>query len=250
MGFERKLSDQTTLTNGANRTRLAFFIFIKGVRPMLTIYSVPVAVYCAKLRIMLRHKSISFEQLPPPGGYGSDEYRAIVPSGNLPAMIHDGFMLSDSEAIAEYLDEAFPDVPMLPDTIKLRAKTREFSRSHDTRLEPAVRAIYPQVAFATRDAAAVKAGGALISKHLSSLGLLLSANPLNTDQLWLCDCGFAVTFAWIKAFEAALGLPVDWPQTVRDYDTRLQGFQVVTGELADYRPAMDAYLEKANPPQA
>ncbi len=173
---------------------------------MLTIYSVPVAVYCAKLRIMLRHKSIAFEQLPPPGGYGSDEYRAIVPSGNLPAMIHDGFMLSDSEAIAEYLDEAFPDVPMLPRTVKLRAKAREFSRSHDTRLEPAVRAIYPQVAFATRDADAVRAGGASISKHLSSLGLLLSANPLDTGQLWLCDCGFAVTFAWIKAFEDALGL--------------------------------------------
>jgi len=214
---------------------------------MLTIYSVPVAVYCAKLRIMLRHKGIAFTELPPPGGYGSDEYRAIVPSGNLPAMIHDGFMLSDSEAIAEYLDEAFADVPMLPDTVKLRAKAREFSRSHDTRLEPSVRAIYPQVAYATRDANAVRAGGALISKHLSSLALLLAQNPLDTDQLWLCDCGFAVTFAWIKAFEDALDLPVTWPKVVADYDARLQSFGVVADELAAYRPAMDAYLEKARP---
>ena len=216
---------------------------------MLKIYSVPVAVYCAKLRIMLRQKSIAFEQLQPPGGYGSDEYRAIVPSGNLPAMVHDGFMLSDSEAIAEYLDEAFPDVPMLPDTIKLRAKAREFSRSHDTRLEPAVRAIYPQVAFATRDANAVNAGGALITKQLSSLGLLLSMNSFDKDRLWLCDCGFAVTFAWITAFEDRLGLSIEWPQNVRDYATRLQRFQVVADELADYRPAMDTYLEKAKPSQ-
>ena len=214
---------------------------------MLTIYSVPVAVYCAKLRIMLRHKSIAFEQLPPPGGYGSNEYRAIVPSGNLPGMIHDGFMLSDSEAIAEYIEEAFPQVPMLPDTIKLRAKAREFSRSHDTRLEPAVRAIYPQVDFATRDVAAVNAGGALISKHLSSLALLLSVNPLDTHQLWLCDCGFAMTLAWIKAFEDALDLPVIWPQIVADYHMRLQSFPVVAGELLDYKTAMDAYLEKAKP---
>ncbi|ALI56981.1 glutathione S-transferase family protein [Celeribacter marinus] len=214
---------------------------------MLTIYSVPVAVYCAKLRIMLRHKSIPFEQLPPPGGYGSDEYRAIVPSGNLPAMIHDGFMLSDSEAIAEYLEEAFPEVPMLPNGVKLRAKAREFSRSHDTRLEPAVRAIYPQVAYATRNSDAVQAGGALISKHLSSLALLLNANPLDTDKLWLCDCGFAVTFAWIKAFQDAMSLPVVWPAIVTEYDARLQGFKVVADELAAYRPAMDAYLEKAKP---
>lgn len=214
---------------------------------MLTVYSVPVAVYCAKLRIMLRHKAIPFEQLPPPGGYGSDAYRAIVPSGNLPAMIHDGFMLSDSEAIAEYLEDAFPDIPMLPRSVKLRAKAREFSRSHDTRLEPAVRAIYPQVAFATRDADAVKTGGALISRHLASLALLLAANPLDTEKLWLCDCGFAVTFAWIKAFEAALDLPVDWPAIVTEYDARLQRFDVVAQELADYQPAMDAYLVKAKP---
>lgn len=214
---------------------------------MLTIYSVPVAVYCAKLRIMLRHKSIPFEQLPPPGGYGSDKYRAIVPSGNLPAMIHDGFMLSDSEAIAEYLEETFLNVPMLPNTLKLRAKAREFSRSHDTRLEPAVRAIYPQVAYLTRDADAVQIGGLTISKHLSSLALLLEANPLDTKRLWLCDCGFTVTFAWIRAFQDAFNLPVEWPQIVTDYETRLQGFKVVSDELAAYRPAMDAYLEKAKP---
>ena len=214
---------------------------------MLTIYSVPVAVYCAKLRIMLNHKAIPFTELPPPGGYGSDEYRSIVPSGNLPAMIHDGFMLSDSAAIAEYIDEAFPDTPMLPNTVQLRAKAREFSRSHDTRLEPSVRVIYPQVAYATRDAAAVKSSGALISKHLSSLALLLDQNPLDTDTLWLCDCGFAVTFAWIKAFEAALDLPVDWPPIVAAYDARLQAIPVVAAELAAYKPAMDAYLEKAKP---
>ena len=214
---------------------------------MLTIYSVPVALYCAKLRILMRHKGIDWEELPPPGGYGSAEYRAIVPSGNLPAMIHDGFMLADSEAIAEYLEEAFPEVAMMPDSAKLRAKAREFSRMHDTRLEPSVRAMYPQVAYDTRDRGAVRAGGAEVSKHLSSLALLLDSNPLDTTRLWLCDCGFAVTFAWIKAFEVALGLPVDWPEIVRVYDARLRGFPVVAQELDAYRPAMDDYLQKAYP---
>ena len=214
---------------------------------MLTIYSVPVAVYCAKLRIMLRYKSIQFEQLPPPGGYGSVAYRGIVPSGNLPAMIHDGFMLSDSEAIAEYLEETFHDVPMLPNTVKLRAKAREFSRLHDTRLEPAVRAMYPQVAHLTRDKNVVQTGGLAISKHLSSLELLLAANPLDENKLWLCDCGFAVTFAWIRAFQNALKLPVEWPQIVSDYESRIRGFKVVSDELEAYRSAMDTYLEKAKP---
>jgi len=34
---------------------------------MLQIYSVPVATYCAKLRVMMRHKGIAWEELPPPG---------------------------------------------------------------------------------------------------------------------------------------------------------------------------------------
>ena len=215
---------------------------------MLTIYAVPVSVYNAKLRILLRHKGVEFTELPPPGGYGSAEYKALIPSGNLPAMIHDDLVLADSEAIAEYIEDAFPHVPMLPANMQLRAKAREKSRMHDTRLEPAVRAIYPQVAYATRDVDAVNAGGAAISKHLASLALLLSTDPLDRDTLWMCDCGFAATFAWIKAFETAIDLPITWPEAVLAYDARLRGFPEVAKELIAYKPAMDAYLEKAKPP--
>lgn len=215
---------------------------------MLTIYAVPVSVYNAKLRILLRHKGVEFTELPPPGGYGSAEYKALIPSGNLPAMIHDDLVLADSEAIAEYIEDAFPTVPMLPSDIKLRAKAREKSRMHDTRLEPAVRAIYPQVAYATRDKDAVTTGGAAISKHLSSLALLLSSDPLDPDTLWMCDCGFAVTFAWIRAFETAIDLPITWPELVLAYDARLRAQPEVAKELIAYKPAMDAYLEKAKPP--
>ena len=214
---------------------------------MLTIYAVPVSVYNAKLRILLRHKGIAYEELPPPGGYGSAEYKAIVPSGNLPAMIHDRFMLADSEAIAEYLEDAFPDVPMLPGEMQLRAKAREKSRLHDTRLEPAVRGLYPYVAHETRDINAVKRQGEAITKSLDALALLLASDPLDPNTLWMCDCGFAVTFAWIKAFEATIGLKVTWPEAVLSYDARLRSHPEVAKELIAYKPAMDSYLEKAKP---
>lgn len=214
---------------------------------MLTIYAVPVSVYNAKLRILLNNKGIPFTELPPPGGYGSADYKALIPSGNLPAMVHDDLTLADSEAIAEYIEEAFPDIAMLPASVALRAKAREKSRLHDTRLEPSVRAIYPQVAFETRDMDAVHAGGAAISKHLESVALFLKTDPLNQNTLWMCDCGFAVTFAWIRAFETAIDLPITWPQEVLDYDARLRAHPIVDAELATYRHAMDDYLQKAYP---
>lgn len=214
---------------------------------MLIIYSEPVSLYCAKLRVLLRHKQLEWDTRPPTGGYGSAEYRAIVPSGNLPAMIHAGFLLADSEAIAEYLEEAFPDIAMLPSTIKERAKAREKGRLHDTRLEPALRMLYPQASYATRDDQAVATAVAAINKALGSLDLLLANERLLHDQLWLCDCGFAVTFAWIKAFETALELPIVWPNRVVDYRTRLDTFEAVKAELADYAPAMAGYLKKTQP---
>lgn len=216
---------------------------------MITIYSDPISLYCAKLRILLRHKGLTYEELPPPGGYGSDEYRAIVPSGNLPAMLHDGFMLADSEAIAEYLNEAFPDVAMLPEDMHLRAKVREKGRLHDTRLEPALRTIYPYVAYENQNPEALAKTGAAISKSLAALDLLLSAETLDPSQLWMCDCGFAVAFAWVKEFERTVNPTVTWPDAVRAYDARLQTFKAVQDELTAYKPAMDRYLEKAKPPE-
>ncbi len=218
------------------------------VMAMLTIYSEPVSLYCAKLRVLLRHKGLDWNDLPPPGGYGSDEYRAIVPSGNLPAMVHDGFMLADSEAIAEYLDEAFPTVAMLPDTIKGRAKVREKGRLHDTRLEPALRMLYPHTAYQTRNPDAVSVAVAAINKSFASLDLLLANDTLEKDQLWLCDCGFAVAFAWLKAFDRALNLSLTWPDRVLAYDRKLSTFDAVQAELSDYAPAMEGYLKKAAPP--
>lgn len=211
---------------------------------MLTIYTVPVSTYTAKLRVTLRHKGLEWEELPPPGGYGSAAYKAIVPSGNIPAMVHDGFMLADSEAIAEYLNEAFPAVPMLPADLRPRAKAREFGRLHDTRLEPNVRAMFPQVRAQVKDPEAIRAGGELISKSLAALALLLASSPLPEDQLWLCDAGFAVTFEWMALFERDLGLPIDWPDSVRAYQARLHGFAAVSSELSHYRPAMEAYMAK------
>jgi hypothetical protein len=61
----------------------------------------------------------------------------------------------------------------------------------------------------------------------------------------LCDCGFAVSFAWIRAFEETCGLRVTWPDRVRAYDARLHRFTAVTDELAAYEPAMGTYLQKA-----
>lgn len=207
---------------------------------MLTIYNIPVSIYTAKLRVVLRHKGLLWEELPPPGGYRSDAYRKIVPSGNIPTLIDGDVMLSDSEAIAEYLEEKHPDPAMLPKGLVARAKVRERGRFHDTRLEPALRAMYPLLK--TRDPQALAQGFSEIDRHLAALDLLLRTDGLSTRDLMLCDAGFAVTFEWLVSLEDALSLDLNWPDAVGEYRQTLSKHAAVVDELAHYRPAIKAYL--------
>jgi glutathione S-transferase len=207
---------------------------------MLTIYNIPISIYTAKLRVTLRHKGLAWEELPPPGGYRSDEYRKIVPSGNIPTMIDGDVMLSDSEAIAEYLEEKHPDPAMLPQGLVPRAKARERGRFHDTRLEPALRALFP--AIKSHDQEALVAGGAEIDRHLQALELLLKTDGLPTRHLLLCDAGFAITFEWLAAIERSRGIALKWPSSVKAYRKRLSSYPAVSDEITHYVPAIKEYL--------
>lgn len=203
---------------------------------MLTVYSVPHSLYCSKLRIMMRAKGLEFEEIAPPGGTGSPEYLSLVPTGNLPALKQAEFTLGDSEAIAEYLNEAFPMPPLLPTNVQDRARMRERGRFHDTRLEPALRALFPLVARPDQDQIAKNA--ATVSMRLGQLSHLLR-RPL---PFGLGDCGYPPTFLWIDVLTNALDLVIEWPQDVLDYAARLEAMPLIAQELEAYRPHADAWV--------
>jgi len=212
---------------------------------MLTLYAIAPSLYCAKLRIVLRHKGLEWREIPPPGGYGSAEYRRIVASGNLPALIDGDLLLADSEVIAEYLDDTRPSPAMLPETPAARAQARERGRLHDSRLEPALRRLFPQIHASTRSAQAVNEGGTALNFHLQVLARHLDDAPLPRDRLWLGDCGFAISLEWIRALEPILGLKIDWPATVSTYREGLRDHPAVGTELNSYLPHLRAYLDSA-----
>ncbi len=210
---------------------------------MLILYAEPVSLYCAKLRLLLRHKGLDWREVTPPGGYGSDEFRRMVPSGTLPALDDSGIMLGDSEAIAEYLNEKFPTPPMLPTDLVGRARARELSRFHDTRLEPEVRALFSQVDPSKRDPNVITARAKTISTRLSQLIRLVDHRGQDSPiSLELGDCGFAVTFAWIDHLDPVLTLDIDWPGPVRAYRAAIEKIPAVRDSLAAYRPAQGGWI--------
>jgi glutathione S-transferase len=52
-------------------------------------------------------------------------YAATSITRRVPTLVHDGFALSESSAISEYLEEAFPATPVYPKNLRDRARARQ-----------------------------------------------------------------------------------------------------------------------------
>ena len=157
-------------------------------------YASALSSYSAKVRLVLCVKGVAFEERVPPNGYRSPEYKAIVPMGTLPAIQIGDFVLSESEAINEYLEESHPEPAMLPRDPQLRARLRFLGRFHDLALEPKVRALFPHVRPANRDNAQVLALRQDIERRIGQLSEWTQPQPyLLTSFISLADCGPLVT---------------------------------------------------------
>ncbi len=213
---------------------------------MLTLYAVPASLYCAKTRLCLRAKSLVWREVLPVGGYGSAEYAAQVPGGNLPALEHEGMLLSDSEAISEYLEERFPQPAMLPAGIQDRARIRSCSRFHDTRLEPAVRTLFDQVDPSGRDPERVALSRDAVVLRLDQFGQLPRHGPLmHGHGLTLADCGFPITLTVLRVLDDVMALNLIWPGAISNYYGAVRDNPFVAAELETYRPAIRAWAQRA-----
>ena len=132
---------------------------------------------------------------------------------------------------------------MLPPDPAGRARTRALSRFHDTRLEPAVRALFAHLPGRTTPPDGfISSQSGVISQRLGQLGRTLEDRPDSPLPL-MCDCGFPITFAWLDALTPRMGLDLEWPGEVASYRARLGRMPAIAAELADYTPKLTAFLD-------
>ncbi|MCZ6892680.1 MAG: maleylacetoacetate isomerase [Gammaproteobacteria bacterium] len=83
-----------------------------------------------RVRIALNLKGIEYEPVPvalQEGGQHEPDFRSVNPQGMVPVYSDENILLSQSLAIIEYLDERYPDPPLLPRDIHERARARQFA---------------------------------------------------------------------------------------------------------------------------
>jgi glutathione S-transferase len=92
--------------------------------------------YCWRTVLALAHKDVAFETVP----WRFTEKARIAPykSEKVPVIVHDGHAVADSFAIAEYLEERFPDAPSLFEGVGGLAHARFVNAWADSVLVPAI----------------------------------------------------------------------------------------------------------------
>lgn len=172
---------------------------------MIILYGTALSSYTAKVRIALEYKGIPYVEQEPQGGYRSAAWRMINPTGTIPLIDHQGFLLGESEAILEYLEERWPEPAMLPGDAMGRARIRSLARLHDLHLEPRVRALFPLV----RDPEGPKRLAeplAALEAQVATLCRMIDPVPfMGGKTLSLADCGFAVTLPLAQLILSSLG---------------------------------------------
>jgi len=87
------------------------------------LYDAPRCPYCARVRIALAEKGIGYESVEIDLRDRPAWIYELNASGRVP-VLDDGFVLPESAVIMEYLDDRYPDRPLLPADLRARADAR------------------------------------------------------------------------------------------------------------------------------
>jgi len=125
------------------------------------------------------------------------ELLLVSPAGKVPAITTvDGDNLSETTAILEYLEDAYPERPLLPSDPIKRARVRQIIKCLELYIELSARRLLPSALMgATPDQVVVEEVRASLNRGVAALNTLSDCQPyLCGDQLTLADvyCRYAM----------------------------------------------------------
>lgn len=208
----------------------------------MILYATPLSSFCCKVRLGLALKGVSVEERMPPGGYRSDEYRAIVPTGRVPGLVDGDFVLGESDAIIEYIDETQPGPDLLPPDPKARARCRFISRFNDFYLDPPLRALFPELDPRLRSVERVAQRCAELIDRFAELDELVVPSPFLVDRSpTLADCAVAPTLLLAEIILPRLGHQFEFGPKLGAWWPRMQEQGAFQRVLNPYRAVSNAW---------
>ena len=208
---------------------------------MATLYHVPLSPFCRKVRLSLAEKKIDCELIEERYWEQGPDFLRRNPAGKVPVLKIDGMVMSESAAICEYLEEAYPETPLMPKDPVGRFEVRRLVGWFDDKFHHEVtsKLVYERVNKKVMkqgypDSKNVKAGSKMIKYHLDYLTWLLDQRRwLAGDVMTLADFAAAAHLSSLDYIS-----DVDWNRSeiVKDWYAKIKSRPAFRNILADQVP--------------
>ena len=188
---------------------------------MLTLCGFAASNYYNKVKFALLEKGVPFqEELAWLGRTDPD----CTPLGKVPYLKTEQGPLCESAVIMEYVEQKYPQRPLLPADAYAAAKVRELVVFLELHLELVARNLYPEAFFGGKisDSAKEKTG-AQLEKNVAAFAALAKFSPFVAgDTLTLADCAAVVHLPLVSsATKIVYGRDFLADLPVRDYLKRM-----------------------------
>jgi glutathione S-transferase len=188
---------------------------------MLTLCGFAASNYYNKVKLALLEKGVAFEEEL---AWVGETDRSASPLGKVPYLKTEHGPLSESTVLLEYIEDQFPDTPLMPADAYQKARVRELLRYIELHLELVARNLYPEAFFGGKISEAAKEKtGQQLEKNVAAFSQLVKFSPfIAGDRFTLADCAAAVHLPLVSSATKVLyGRDFLAELPVRDYLKRL-----------------------------
>jgi glutathione S-transferase len=208
---------------------------------MMKLYDFEPCPFGQKVRIVLAEKGLSYELIQvdlTQGEQRRPEFRRLNPFGRVPVLVDEDTTVYDSTIIAEYLEDEYPEPPLLPavGSSALRAQARTWEDIADTSFTLQVGQLMAEIskAEADRDSNRIQRLQQWIEQMLSFINHQLQGQDFLAYQFSVADIGFVPRLLVLKELgldpAASRGNIDGWLRRMLDRPS-IQNLQGVTTQL-------------------
>lgn len=208
---------------------------------MNRLYHVPLSPFCRKVRLTLAEKRIEVELVEERYWEQQPDFLRRNPAGKVPVLRMESRLMSESQAICEWLEEAYPTPALMPRDVDARYEVRRLCNWFDDKFHNEVtsKLLYERVNRKVQgtgypDSKAVKFGAQRIKYHLDYMAWLLDQRRwLAGDSMTLADFAAAAHLSCLDYIS-----DVDWNRhaVVKDWYVKLKSRPSFRPLLADQVP--------------
>ena len=212
----------------------------------MKLYNKPLSPYCAFIRIIAEVKDLPLKLIDAPAGPPLPEsFREISPMRRIPVLVTgSGETLFEASVIAEYLEERFPEKPMMPADPKDRAQIRIIMRLLDLDVLPSIIPVLLAGPASLQSAEKTAKISTHVRHALQTVEARISSGPYALgEEVTLADAWLAPTrflLESLRHFPGYEAILEDCPK-IEGYKVNAEGIPeiaAVLGEMQDARKAL------------